>query len=109
MVTDDYSVTYITFKKDAVRGNHYHKETKQVDVVLKGTLLGRKTTIPHNPETELPLAEATLGPGSESVHWPTEAHAYKALEDSEIISICFGKRRGEHYEEDTFRLEEPLL
>lgn len=103
MVTPDYSITHITFKKGAVRGNHYHNHTKQVDVVLKGRLYAKKTVLdPHDHETG--IAEATLGVGSETVHYPTEAHAYKALEDSEMLSICFGVRRGTDYEKDVIRL-----
>lgn len=105
MVTPEYSVTHITFKKGAVRGNHWHNDTKQIDVLLKGKLFARKAIL--NPkEYETGIAEATIEAGTEIVHWPTEKHAYKALEDSEMISICFGVRKGEDYEKDTFRLSE---
>lgn len=95
-VTDDYSITHITFNEGAVRGNHYHLETRQVDVLLKGKLLCSR----NGNE----FIEANIG--EKIVHNKGEKHAYKALEDSEIVSMCFGKRRGEHYEEDTFRLPE---
>jgi quercetin dioxygenase-like cupin family protein len=95
LVTDDYSVTHITFNKDAVRGNHYHKETIQGDIVIKGSLLCFQDD-----------KKQTVNIGDVVSHLAGVKHAYKALEDSEIISICFVKRRGEHYEEDTFRLPE---
>lgn len=98
LVTDDYSVTHITFTDGAVRGNHYHKETTQYDMVVKGKLLCNQ-----NGKEEIVTPQMII------VHLPNDTHAYKALEDSEILSICFGKRRGNHYEEDTFRLETPLL
>lgn len=103
-VTPDYSITHITFNKDSIRGNHWHNKTKQIDVILKGKLLSRKTIINPLPH-ETGLSEAILEAGMEAVHWPTEKHAYKALEDSEMISICFGVRKGTDYEKDTFRLE----
>lgn len=95
LVTDEYSITHITFNKGAVRGNHYHKETTQHDFVLKGSLkwaIGKHTGV--------------ISKGGDLNIWSHCPHAYKALEDSEMLSICFGKRRGEHYEEDTFRLVE---
>ena len=97
-VGNDWSVTYITFKKGAVRGNHYHKETIQHDIVLKGSLLckkGHETGFPK--KGDLIHIEANI------------PHAYEALEDSEIVSICFGKRIGDNYYKDTYVLQEPLI
>lgn len=95
LVTDGYSVTHITFTDGAVRGNHYHKETRQLDLIMKGKLLCAQNR-----------NEKIVKFGDVVQHYPNDKHAYKALELSEMISICFGKRRGEHYEEDTFRLPE---
>ena len=33
-----HAITYITIKKNAVRGNHYHKKTIQWNYVLSGKL-----------------------------------------------------------------------
>ncbi len=96
LVTPEYSVTHITFSEGAIRGNHYHKETRQIDVLLKGRLLCSR-----NGNEFIEYMQ-----GAEIIHNPNDRHAYKALEYSEILSSCFGKRRGEHYEEDTFRLSE---
>ena len=100
IVTDEHSVTRITFNKDAVRGNHLHKETTQIDIVLSGSLVCGQDG-----------ATVVINKGQAVTHAPNVKHAYKALEKSEILSLCFGKRRGEHYEEDTFRLsnDEKLL
>jgi quercetin dioxygenase-like cupin family protein len=97
-VGKDWSVTYISFKKGAVRGNHYHKETKQVDIVLSGKLLAKYGN--HTEEVEA---------GHVLIHNPKTPHAYKAIENSEMVSMCKGVRIGENYEEDTFRLETPLI
>jgi len=98
LVNTECSVTYITFKKDAVRGNHYHEHTIQFDFVLKGSL-----------EYAQDEDRGVLYKGNWIEHLPMKKHAYKALEDSEIVSICFGVRKGDNYEKDVIRLEEPLL
>lgn len=110
-VGKDWSVTYITFKKGAVRGNHYHKDTRQFDLVLSGELLAKVDLSDHTaltPGTNL-SDEFTIKRGDFHDIPPKLPHTYKALEDSEMISICLGKRIGENYEEDTFRLKKPLI
>jgi quercetin dioxygenase-like cupin family protein len=102
MVTPEYSITHITFKTGAVRGNHYHKKTRQTDVVLKGRLLC-KVMVNGVPNTII------LKQGDSISFEAGEAHAYKAAESSEIISMCFGVRRGTNYEKDVFRLKTPLI
>ncbi len=100
------SVTYITFKKGSVRGNHYHEETKQIDFVIKGRFIV-KTEWPHGAYRASNMEELNIG---NIVQIPEgKAHAYLALEDSEMISVCIGKRVGTDYEKDTIRLKEPLL
>ncbi len=93
LVTDEYSVTHITFKEGAVRGNHYHKETTQKDVILKGSLI-----------CNLDGEAVTVLKGDYIQIEPNVKHAYKALEDSEMLSICWGVRKGEDYEKDVIRL-----
>lgn len=97
-VGKDWSVTYISFKKGSVRGNHYHKETYQVDTILSGSFLCKT----NKGSQEVSKNQIVS-------HSPGEHHAYLALEDSEMVSMCFGKRIGENYEADTFRLKEKLL
>ena len=98
MVGKDWSVTYITFKKGAIRGNHIHKETIQHDIILGGELLCKKGNNTGFPEKgDIINIESNL------------PHAYKALKDSEMISICFGKRVGSNYSKDTYALQTPLI
>lgn len=98
LVGKDFSVTYISFKEGAVRGNHFHKETSQHDIILSGKLMCKKGNNTGYPETE------------DIVHIePNIPHAYKALEDSEMVSICFGKRIGKNYSKDTYALQEKLI
>lgn len=93
LVGKDYSVTHITFKENAVRGNHYHKKTTQQDIVLKGKLV-----LSENGH------ETIVNKGDHIFIDAEVRHAYRALEPSEIVSICFGVRVGGNYEKDTFRL-----
>ncbi len=99
MVNGDYSITHITFKKGAVRGNHYHKKTRQYDFVLKGRLVYKSKDRVNHSKLETVLTEGESIGSYENVE-----HAYKALENSEILSICFGVRKGQNYEKDVFRL-----
>jgi len=98
IVTPDYSITHITFTEGAVRGNHYHKQTVQKDFILKGSLVCAQN------DTQDVVKE-----GDYVLHEANDTHAYKALEYSEMISICYGVRKGADYEKDVFRLEQPLL
>lgn len=88
MVGKHWSITYITFKKGAVRGNHYHKKTLQIDIVISGKLKDKYGMI--------------LKKGDLAFQYPKNPHAYKALKDSEMVSICFGKRIGKNYSKDTY-------
>lgn len=97
-VGKDWSVTYISFKKGAVRGNHYHKLTVQKDYILSGRV-----------ELHTPNTKRILDAGESFEIGNGIVHAYKALEDSEMVSICKGKRIGEDYESDTFKLETPII
>ena len=93
------AITYITFKKDAVRGNHYHKKTMQYDYIISGKLICRT-----RENEDLDVEESIVEAGDFIVHQCPAWHAYKALEDSIMISSTNGPRQGDQYEEDTFRL-----
>lgn len=95
IVGKDFSVTYITFKKGAVRGNHVHKHTVQIDTVISGKIQDENGQFMRKGDTGYINAKTP--------------HAYKALKDSEMISICFGKRIGKNYSKDTYALQEPLI
>jgi hypothetical protein len=47
--------------------------------------------------------------GDFTATYPSEHHALKSLEDSELMVITKGPRGGKEYETDTFRLDIPLL
>lgn len=95
--------TIITTTKGGVRGNHYHKFSRQHDFVVSGRM---KVYGQNVGETE--VVQAEIGPGDLVVWEPNEAHEFVALEDSTFITFVDGVRGGDEYEKDTFRLEVPL-
>lgn len=98
LVTPEYSITHITFTEGAVRGNHYHKKTIQHDFILSGELICKTDK-----------SEFVCHPEQDITHFPGTQHAYQAIKDSEILSICYGPRKGEDYSIDTYKLDIPLL
>ncbi len=96
-------VTLLTSKKGAVRGNHYHLKTTQYTYVLSGTMHVVEQAPGRPPE------ERVLEAGDLLVTPPPVRHAFVALEDTTFIACAHGPRRGKQYEDDTYRLEVPLL
>jgi len=91
-------ITHITFKKGAIRGNHYHQESVQYCYMLQGKL--KIVTQVGNGEIE----SAVLIPGDLALTPIGEKHAFEALEDSEAMVFTKGVRGGVDYEKDTYRL-----
>ena len=100
--TDVDSITILTSKKGAVRGNHYHKKTTQYTYVLEG-----KFRLYTQDEGEN-VKQKIIKKGDLVTSPPLERHAFVAMEDSLILAICKGPRAGENYEDDTFHLEKPI-
>lgn len=92
------SVTIITCVKDAIRANHYHKESVQYSYVLSGQILAY-TQLPDGP-----VESQTLVEGDMLESPPFERHALHAVEDSVLVIITRGPRGGKGYEDDTFRV-----
>lgn len=97
------AITVITSKAGAVRANHYHKDTVQWVYLHSGKLRYLFQT------GDEPTQARTLNPGDLIKTDILEKHAIKALEDSLFYVFTRGPRGGEDYEEDTFRLEQPLV
>jgi quercetin dioxygenase-like cupin family protein len=93
------STTHISFAKNSIRGNHFHKLTTQWKYILSGSLL----MVTLNSENE--AIEVIGTAGDLFVSYPGEPHAMKALEYSEMIVITSGPRAGENFNEDTFNLK----
>jgi len=105
LISDDQinAVTLITFAKGAVRANHYHERTIQWNYVISGEIL-LTTQMPGAAKTERILKR-----GEFAVTRENERHALKGLAESEVLILTKGPRAGSQYENDTFRLTEPLI
>lgn len=105
LIADDdiNAVTLITFAKGAVRANHYHEHTVQWNYVIAGEIL-LATQMPGKKRVE-----RVLKPGDFAVTRENERHALKGLTDAEVLILTKGPRAGTQYENDTFRLTEPLI
>lgn len=96
-------VTLISSAKGSTRGHHYHKETIQWVYVLEGRLKMLSQFVGS------PIETAILEKGDLVASVPHERHALVALEDSTFLVLTRGPRGGENYEQDTYRLTEPLV
>lgn len=95
--------TIIFTKKGAVRGNHYHKFSRQHDFLVSG-----KMQIFGQNVGETVISEAIIGSNDLVIWEPNEIHEFVALEDTVFITFVDGLRGGSEYEKDTFRIEKPL-
>jgi quercetin dioxygenase-like cupin family protein len=103
LLEDDGAVTRITTVAGAIRGNHFHKKTWQVVVVTKGSL----EVFSRKPGSRVQWH--VLNVGEAEVNPPGEMHAWRALEDSECLVFAVGPRTGQNYENDVYRLLDPLV
>ena len=97
------AITYITQNKGKVRGNHFHKKTIQWNYLIKGKI--KLITKKKNRGVK----EMILLKGDLVVTSSNESHAIKAIQYSEYLVFTQGPRGGKEYENDTFRLAEPLI
>ena len=105
LISDDEvnAVTLITFAKGAVRANHYHERTIQWNYVLSGEIL--LVTQMLGAER----VEKVLKKGDFAVTRENERHALQGVTEAEVLILTKGPRAGTQYENDTFRLAEPLI
>jgi dTDP-4-dehydrorhamnose 3,5-epimerase-like enzyme len=97
--------TIILTKKGGVRGNHYHKVSRQHDFIVSGSF----EAYGKDMNTEGAKVEKYILQKNDLAVWePGEAHEFVALEDTVFITFVDGLRGGEDFEKDTFRLEVPL-
>lgn len=96
------AVTLISFRKGAVRGNHYHQHTTQWNYLISGKI---KYYFQKPGEQ---IHETIMHPGDFIVTYPNISHALVGLEDAIVMVFTSGPRGGKEYESDTFRLNEPI-
>jgi mannose-6-phosphate isomerase-like protein (cupin superfamily) len=99
----------ITFTPDAVRANHFHKESTQYTYVIDGELLMATRVVDQNGEPAGEIEQTVIGPGDLVTHPPLHAHAFRALKASSILAFADGVRGGNDYESDVFRLKDSLV
>jgi len=97
------AVTLLTLKAGTERGHHFHKLSTQRVYVLKGRVLVL-TQRQNEPVEQLEVTEGAI-----VTHYPLERHAFVGLEDSTLLAMTSGPRSGDHYESDTYRLDERLM
>ena len=93
-VGKDWALTFITFKKGAIRGNHLHKKTTQWDFIVKGLLFGK-------------IGQRTkyFGFGDHVKIRPGRPHAYRAVKNSWMLSFTKGVRVGKNYAKDMYKTD----
>ena len=97
------AVTMITFTAGAVRANHYHERTIQWNYIVSGEVM----LVTQMPDGE--RMERVLHKGEFAMSREHERHALKAMTDAEVLILTKGPRAGSDYENDTFRLSDPLI
>jgi quercetin dioxygenase-like cupin family protein len=102
--TDINCATIISCKTGSVRGNHFHSHSDQYSYIVSGRFTCATKEMPDGPVEMREVVAGDLITNSAN-----EAHAYKALEDSMFLQLSHGPRQGEDYENDTTRLETPIL
>lgn len=95
--------TIIRSRAGAVRGNHYHERTWQWVFVLSGSI--RYAVGLASGEVD----SGIIRPNDLLLTEPMESHALETLEDTVMLVLTRGPRGGSGYEDDTFRLEQPLI
>lgn len=96
------AVTYLTSKKGAVRGNHFHMKTIQYTYLISGRMRYLTKSAAGR------VSRRVLRPGDLVESPPGETHTFVALEDCALLSLSRGPRQGAGFEDDTYRLAEPL-
>lgn len=97
------AVTLVTFRKGAVRGNHYHALTTQWNYLLSG----RVRLVSQAPGAG--VKEVTMVAGDQARTDALVRHAFFAEEESTLLVLTRGPRGGREYETDTHRLDTPLV
>ena len=101
--------TIVTFNKNAVRGNHFHKKSTQYSFILNGKLKMITVKVDKKGRVISRIKKKIVSKNTLIEHKPLIAHTFKALKKSTMLAFANGKRGGKNYEKDTFRLEKKLI
>lgn len=100
--------TLVTFNKNAVRGNHFHKKSTQYSFLISGKLIFVSCRVDKNGKILGKPKKEILKKNTLITHKPYHAHAFKALAPSNLLAFADGMRGGKNYEKDTYRLSKKL-
>lgn len=99
----------VSFNDKAIRGNHFHKKSKQYSFILEGRLLMITSKVDRNGKYIGKKIRKIVKKNCLIIHKPFIAHAFKAQTKSKILAFADGLRGGRNYEKDTFRLKNKLI
>ena len=91
----------VTYKKGAIRGNHYHKQTEQLNYILKGKIRHLSKDLSKKGSK---VKEVIMVEGDRINNPPLEWHHDEALEESEMLFFTKKTRQEGGYEDDVFRV-----
>ena len=91
----------VTFKPGAIRGNHYHKQTEQVNYILKGKIRYVSKDLSKKGSK---IVENILGQGDMITDPPLQWHSQEAIEESEMLFFTKTPRKEGGFEDDVFRV-----
>ena len=95
-------VATIVSEPHAIRGNHYHKETTQHMLMIRGSLEYWYKSVDSNKKAKMVIARE----GDLVSTGPNEIHALRiGPKGNEFIVFSQGIRGGKDYESDTFRVD----
>ena len=95
-------VATVISEPNAIRGNHYHKETTQHMLMTKGSLEYWYKPVDSNERAQMIVAKE----GDLVSTGPNEIHALRiGPEGNEFVVFSQGIRGGKDYESDTFRVD----
>lgn len=99
----------ITSKKGAVRGNHFHKESTQYTYIISGKFKLFRAKVDNDGNLIESVRSEIIESKELIEHPPFESHTLVAETDHAVIlAFACGKRGGNFYEQDTFRLKKKL-
>jgi dTDP-4-dehydrorhamnose 3,5-epimerase-like enzyme len=99
----------VTFNKNSVRGNHFHKKSCQYTVVLEGKILLISQKVNKKGKLIGKVKKEILTELSMAIHKQRHAHALKALKKSKALVFVDGIRGGKKYSSDTFPIHPKLI
>ena len=99
-------VAVINSKKGVFRGDHYHKLTTQHIYMTKGSLRYYYRKLNEGDDK---IKSVVVKEGEMVTTGPNEVHALEILEDNQFIAFSEGKRGGNDYENDTFRISQSIM